>query len=108
MGVVHDRPAVHASIADKLADLASYLKPALTVIDAVRILTANGPRGGSLNDVKKIDTVIASPDIVAADSYATSLFGLAPDDITYIVKGAAAGVGTMDLSSIRIQEIPIG
>jgi uncharacterized protein (DUF362 family) len=108
MGVVHNRPAVHASIADKLADLAAFLHPALTVIDAVRILTANGPRGGNLKDVKKTDTVIASPDIVAADSYATSLFGLTPADIGYIVKGAAAGLGKSDLSSVRVQEITLG
>jgi uncharacterized protein (DUF362 family) len=108
MGVVHNRPAVHSYIADKLTELAMFLHPALTVVDAVRILTANGPRGGNLNDVKKTDTVIASPDIVAADSYATSLFGLAPSDIGYIVKGAAAGLGTSDLSAIRMQEITLG
>jgi uncharacterized protein (DUF362 family) len=108
MGVVHNRPAVHSYIADKLTDLALFLRPALTVVDAVRILTANGPRGGNLNDVKKMDTVIASPDIVAADSFATSLFGLMPADIGYIVKGAEAGLGTKDLSTIRIRDIPLG
>lgn len=108
MGTLHDRPAVHSWIAEKLPELAAFLRPALTVVDAVRILTANGPRGGSLNDVKKTDTVIASPDIVAADAYATSLFGLTPADIGYIVKGAEAGLGTSDLSSIRIADIPLG
>jgi hypothetical protein len=32
----------------------------LTVIDAVRIMTVNDPRGGSLSYVKKLDTVFAS------------------------------------------------
>ncbi len=108
MGTLHNRPLVHSWIAEKLPELAAFLHPALTVVDAVRILTANGPRGGSLNDAKKTDTVIASHDIVAADAYATSLFGLTPGDIGYIVKGAEAGLGTSDLSSIRIQEIPMG
>jgi uncharacterized protein (DUF362 family) len=111
MGVIHDRIAMHTPgkyIHDKIADLAAYVKPDLTVIDAVRILIANGPKGGSLSDVKKIDTVIASPDIVAADAYATSLFGLTPDDIPYIGKAAALGLGTSDLSAIRIQEIALG
>ncbi|MGB7538998.1 MAG: DUF362 domain-containing protein [Anaerolineales bacterium] len=108
MGTLHDRPAVHSWIAEKLPELAAFLRPALTVVDAVRILTANGPRGGNEIDVKKTDTVIASPDIVAADAYATSLFGLTPADIGYIVKGAEAGLGTSDLSSIRIQDIPLG
>ncbi|MBN2083800.1 MAG: DUF362 domain-containing protein [Anaerolineales bacterium] len=108
MGTLHDRPAVHSWIAEKLSELVAYLRPALTVVDAVRILTANGPRGGNRNDVKKTDTVIASSDIVAADAYATSLFGLTPEDIGCIVKGAEAGLGTRDLSSIRIQEIALG
>jgi uncharacterized protein (DUF362 family) len=108
MGALHDRPAVHSWNAEKLPELAAFLRPALTVIDAVRILIANGPHGGSLNDVKKTDTVIASHDIVAADAYATSLFGLTPADIGYIVNGAEAGLGTSDLSSIRIQDIPLG
>lgn len=108
MGVVHNRPAIHSWIAEKLPELAAFLRPALTVVDAVRILTAFGPRGGNLNDVVKTDTVIASQDIVAADAYAVSLFGLEPADIGYIVKGAEAGLGTSDLSSIRIADIPLG
>lgn len=40
----------------------------LTVVDGVRLLMRNGPTGGSLSDVKKMDTVIASADMVAADS----------------------------------------
>ncbi len=47
-------------------------------MDAVRILMANGPTGGNLNDVKQIETVIAGADWVAVDAYATSLFGCGP------------------------------
>jgi uncharacterized protein (DUF362 family) len=112
MGVIHDRSVgIHVPrkyIDDKIADLAAFIKPELTVIDAVRILAANGPKGGSLSDVMKLDTVIASADIVAADAYATRLFGLTPDDILYIGKAAALGLGTSDLSTIRIQEIALG
>jgi len=55
-----------------------------------------------------LDTVIASRDIVAADSYATSLFGLTAADIGYIPASAELGLGTMDLSSINLQEINLG
>jgi uncharacterized protein (DUF362 family) len=112
MGVIHDRNiGMHAPyqyLNDKIADLAAFVKPDLTIIDAVRILVDNGPRGSKNSvDVRKIDTVIASADIVAADSYATSLFGLTPDDIKYIGKAAALGLGTSDLSAIRIKEIAL-
>jgi uncharacterized protein (DUF362 family) len=40
MGTLHDRPAAHSWIAEKLPELVAFLRPALTVVDAVRILTA--------------------------------------------------------------------
>ncbi len=107
MGVVLDRGAMHADLAQCIADLGALVRPQLTVIDAVRILTAYGPTGGSLNYVKKLDTLIASRDIVAADSYATSLFGLNPEDLAYIVAGTRMGLGRSDLPNLRIEEITL-
>jgi uncharacterized protein (DUF362 family) len=108
MGVIRDRPAMHRNLGQRLADLASRVRPALTVVDAVRILVANGPTGGNLDDVKKIDTVIASPDIVAADSFAAMLFGLQPDDLSYVQAATAMGLGRSDLGSLKIEEIAVG
>ena len=108
MGVVHDRSAFHLNLGQRIADLSTLIKPRLTIVDAVRILMANGPTGGNLNDVKKLDTIIASADIVAADSYAASLFGLQPDDIAYIKAAAAMGLGRSDLSNLRIEEFSVG
>jgi uncharacterized protein (DUF362 family) len=107
MGVILDRGMMHMNLGQRIADLTSLVRPPLTVIDAVRILTANGPTGGDLADVKQLDTVIASRDIVAADAYATTLFGLTGNDIGYITASADMGLGTMDLSSIDIQEISL-
>lgn len=105
MGLVLDRGALHVNLGQMIADLGILFRPKLTIIDAVRILTANGPTGGDLNDVKKLDTIIISPDIVAADSYATSLFGLTPLDIDYIPAAASIGLGRMDLENLNIEEI---
>jgi uncharacterized protein (DUF362 family) len=85
----------------------SLVMPELTVIDAVRILTDHGPTGGDLADVKQTDTIIASRDIVAADAYATTLFGMTGEDIGYIKASAKMGLGTMDLSGIDIREISL-
>ena len=108
MGVVRDRSAFHLNLGQRIADLSTLIKPRLTIVDAVRILMANGPTGGDLNDVKKLDTIIASADIVAADSYAASLFGLQPDEIAYIKAAAAMGLGRSDLSNLRIEEFSVG
>jgi uncharacterized protein (DUF362 family) len=102
MGVLWDRPVLHRNLGQCLADLASHIRPALTVVDAIRILVANGPTGGDLADVRRVDTVIASQDIVAADSYAATLFGLQPDDLDYVRAGVARGLGQSDLRKLRI------
>jgi uncharacterized protein (DUF362 family) len=90
-----------------IVDLNSALHPTLTIVDAVRILTRGGPTGGNLNDVKMTNTVIASTDIVAADAYAATLFGLQGSDIEYIRKAAELGLGSMDMDSIMIKEIDV-
>ena len=108
MGIVKDRPVMHSNLAPNLADLAAFIKPALTVIDAIRILRNNGPTGGNLDDVKKIDTIVMSPDIVAADAYASTLFGYKPDNLNYVKAGAKIGLGRLDLENLKIEEINVG
>ena len=108
LGVIWDRPSIHWDLGQRVADLTSRVKPTLTVIDAVRILTTHGPTGGNLDDVKKLDTVIISPDIVAADSYATGLFGLKPGDLAYIQAATAMGLGRSDLPNLKIEELTVG
>ncbi len=108
MGTIRDREVIHGAIGQNLADLAGYIRPKLTVVDAVRILMANGPTGGNLDDVKQMNAIIASPDIVAADSYAATLFDMQPEELMYIPAGVAAGLGRSDLKNLRIEEINVG
>lgn len=107
MGLVESRNQLHQNLGQRLADLTTLLYPALTVIDAVRILTNHGPTGGDLKDVRRSDTVIASHDIITADTYAATLFGLTANDIPSIRAGLNSGLGVADLKSIRIDEINI-
>ncbi len=108
MGLISYREAIHVDMGQRLADLTALFRPKLTVVDAVRILTANGPTGGNLDDVKQLNTVIASPDIVAADSYAATLFNMQPEDLSYIVAGTQRGLGRSDLKNLKIEEINVG
>lgn len=98
------RGHIHQQIPEKLTDLALVIAPRLTVIDATRILLRNGPSGGNLQDVKVLDTVLASTDPVAADAYATTLFGLKPTDIAPTVAAYRRGLGEIDLAKIKILE----
>ena len=103
MGVIGgNRGRLHHNIAESLSDIASVIHSDLTVVDATRILTANGPQGGRLHDVRKLDTLIASPDIVAADAYASTLFGLSPEQVPTVVAAARRGLGVLDLKQVRM------
>ena len=105
MGLTENRGSLHANLGERIVDLYTLFRPKLIVVDAYRMLMNNGPTGGNLNDVKLAKTVIASHDIIAADAYATTLFGLKADAISYVKVGAARGLGTLDLKSIKIEEI---
>lgn len=108
MGLVRDRQALHSHISQNLADLVPLFKPSLTVIDAVRMMVSHGPTGGSLDDVKIMNTVVISPDIVAADSYGATLFGLQPDKLGYVVAATQMNLGRSDLQNMKIEEIEVG
>jgi uncharacterized protein (DUF362 family) len=106
MGVTSDRGRMHTlGLSQSIAEVNARLRPDLTVIDATRILVRNGPSGGSLADVRTKDTVIACADWVAADTYATRLFGKKPAAVPYIKAAAAMHLGTMDLTEVRIRTV---
>jgi uncharacterized protein (DUF362 family) len=107
LGVILSPNRIHANLGQRTADLASLVRPTLTVVDAVRTLMVHGPTGGNLDDVRLTNTVIASHDIVAADAYAATLFDLTGDDIAYVKAAADMGLGTLDLAAIQIDEITI-
>jgi uncharacterized protein (DUF362 family) len=103
MGIMGgNRGYIHRDIEDALADVNSVVKSQLTIIDATRILTNHGPSGGSLGDVKVLNKVIASADMVAADAYATGLFGLKPTDISITVTANKRGLGEIDLGKVKV------
>jgi uncharacterized protein (DUF362 family) len=104
LGVITKPNQMHQNLGQRAADLASLVRPTLTVVDAVRIMTTHGPTGGSLNDVREANTIIASHDFVAADAYAATLFGLTGSDIAYVKAAADMGLGTLDLGSVNVEE----
>lgn len=97
MGVIGgNRGRLHQDLGQNLADLATVIRPQLTVIDVTRMLMNNGPQGGRLSDVRIADTVIASADPVAADALATTMFGLRPEEISSTVAAHRMGLGQID------------
>ena len=109
MGIMGgSRRQIHQRLDESLADLALVIKPALTILDATRILIRNGPQGGSPEDVRVLNTVIAGIDQVAVDSFGATLFGMKGDDLGYIRIASRRGLGRSDLSGVRIKKIKAG
>jgi uncharacterized protein (DUF362 family) len=107
LGVVSNPNQIHSNLGQRIADLVSLIHPDLTVVDAYRVLMNHGPTGGSLNDVRQANTIIASHDLVAADAYGATLFDLTGADVPYIKKCADMGLGTLDLGSVKVEEINV-
>jgi len=103
MGIMGgDRGFIHRDMDNALSDISSTVKSHITVIDATRVLLRHGPQGGNLKDVKVLNKVIASTDIVAADAYATTLFDLKPEEVSTTVAAYKRGIGEMNLDKIKV------
>jgi uncharacterized protein (DUF362 family) len=109
MGIMgSDRGKIHLNIDDKLADLANFVRPQLTILDAYRILVKNGPQGGSLKDVQEKKTIIAGTQIATVDAYGATLFNMEPTDLGHVVKSSGFGLGEIDLSKVNIKRVSLG
>lgn len=108
MGVMGDnRGSIHKNFAVKLIDIDSRILPQLTIIDAYRILTDNGPSGGDLDDVKLTKTLIASPCTVTADYLGLSLFNHSLEDVDYIHEALKRGLNQFDLSKLNVKIVKL-
>jgi uncharacterized protein (DUF362 family) len=112
MGIMGgDRGTVHLDIDKKLADLAKFIGPQLTILDAYRVLVQNGPQGGSLKDVREKKTLIAGSQVATVDAYGASLFGFKPRDLryklTHVWKSGQLGLGELDLNKVNIKRVSL-
>jgi uncharacterized protein (DUF362 family) len=101
------RWSLHQDIHQTIVDLARFFKPTVTLIDAVRIMTANGPSGGSTGDVEIKNTLILSNDPVAADAAGAALFGRKPEEIGFIRLAQKQGLGTYDPAKIDQKKVSV-
>ena len=63
------RNQFHQNIHGIISDFALMMKPTLVIADGRKLLMRNGPTGGSLNDVKKGDTIVVGTDHTSVDSW---------------------------------------
>ncbi len=99
------RNQLHQRIDDSVAELAALMRPTLTVMDATRVMLRNGPSGGSLADVKRMDSVAVSLDPVAVDAWACTLLGAKPEELAWLLLGQKKKLGRVDYASLGPVEI---
>lgn len=99
------RNRLHQNIDTSIADLATFMRPTLCVVDAMRVLIRNGPQGGNIDDTRVMNTVIATVDQVAADSFGATLIGQHRDHLPYLKMGHERGLGTMYWENLRVKEV---
>jgi len=99
------RARLHQDIHRSIVDLAAMVRPTLTVLDATRVLRANGPSGGSLDDVQQRDTIAAGVNEVALDAFGATLLDLDPMAVEFIAEAERRGLGTADFRSLKLEEI---
>ena len=95
------RNVFHQDINTIIAELSMMVKPTLVILDGTEVMMTNGPTGGSISDLRRADTLVASCDMVAADSYGCSLLGLKVSDLPYLAKAEKAGAGITDYESLK-------
>jgi len=84
---------------DAVIDLMAAVKPSLTIIDAIICQEGMAPIYG---DPVEMDLVLASRDLVAADTICGLIIGYQPDDLKLSVNAAQRGLGVMDPAAIEV------
>lgn len=95
------RNVFHQEINTIITELAIMVKPSLVILDGTEVMMSNGPTGGSLSDLKRANTIIASTDMVAADSFGATLLGMRMSDLPYLKMAERAGAGLTDYESLK-------
>lgn len=104
MGLIWDRRIFHSTdLHQSIADLAAFRKPHLTIMDAVRGITDNGPVGPG--PIREYGQLIFGTDQVAIDAYSAALFGMKPEDVGYIRLAHELKIGEINWEKLKLQKV---
>ncbi|MCP4589628.1 MAG: DUF362 domain-containing protein, partial [bacterium] len=79
------RNQFHQAIHNIVSDLGFMMSPTLMIADGTRVMMRNGPTGGRLDDVKEMNTIVASVDQLACDAWCyQNLLGRDPAALSYL------------------------
>lgn len=101
-GTIHDSQKMmfhRNDLPQKLVDLSKKIKSHLTIIDGIVGMEGFGPTMGR---GVRMDTLILSTDIVAADACASAVMGIDPLEVETTRLAYSQGLGVADLGKIEV------
>ena len=108
MGLVWDRQFMHEQVElnQAIADLLLVIRPNLTIVNAVHALLTNGPSGPGKTE--ELNTVVASADPVAADSYTVGIARwynkeFKGHQVKHIKNAYDMGLGVIDVEKMDVK-----
>lgn len=93
------RAKYHKVIDDVIVDLNRLFRQNLIVVDGLIAMEGDGPLAGKPVDM---NIVIAGDNPVAVDVVVCNIIGLNPNFITHIKMSSEAGLGPLDIDSIKL------
>ena len=105
MGALASKGSMHMgkSLSENIADLASTLKPSISVIDGI---IAGEGHETSENPIE-MNLIIAGTDPVAVDAVGAAVMGILPTDVKHLLLAEKKGLGTCHLEQITVLGEPI-
>jgi uncharacterized protein (DUF362 family) len=110
MGLIWDRKVMHEQMElnQAIADMLYVIKPTLTIVDCIYALLDNGPAGPG--KTAELNTVVASADPVAADSYTVSVARwynreFKGPQVKHLKFASEMGFGQIDIDKMDIKTV---
>ncbi|MEM3161797.1 MAG: DUF362 domain-containing protein [Candidatus Bathyarchaeia archaeon] len=99
MGALAHKGTMHnGHLSKNIVDLASVLRPKLTVIDGIIAGEVHETSGTPI----RMDIIIAGVDPVAVDAVGAAVMGINPEAVDHLVLAEKKGLGTCRLENIEI------
>jgi len=104
MGALASKGSMHTgSLSEKKVDLATVLRPAISVVDGIIAGEGHETSGNPV----KMNLVIAGTDPVAVDAVGAAVMGISPTDVKHLLLAEKHGLGTCNLEEITVLGEPI-
>ncbi len=102
------RRRLHQRIHESIADLAAFLQPTLTLIDAYRVMLRGGPTGGNVENVAMEKTLFGGTDPVALDArVARTYWGLEAAHLPFLEIAERRRLGRTDFEAVSTRVVTI-